>query len=232
MKKLLPIFALCLVSSAQAETLWSDFSLTYLNGSHYQVGDNERQVGTFEYVTGTTWGGAFLFVDRLESSNGDTETYGEFSPKFSLHKFKWEEQDISLAAAGTIEFGEGFTHYLYGLSIGTKPRFFNFLNAAFYRRNNDSGKDNWQMTLTWATPFELGETKWMFDGFLDWASAIPEQNQSATMNWTSQVKWDLAPYMGLKAPLYIGFEYAYWNSKFGIEGVDERNASFLLKWHF
>ncbi|GAA0368182.1 outer membrane protein OmpK [Bowmanella denitrificans] len=230
MKKLMPFIALSL--PVQAETLWSDFSLSYLNGSHYQVGDSDRQVATFEYATGTSWGGAFLFIDRLHSDNGDKETYGEFSPKFTLHEFAGTGWVKRLSAAATIEVGEEFTHYLYGAGIGLKPAGFNYLNVDLYRRNNDSGKDSWQTTITWAVPFKLASSQWLFDGFLDWSSAIGEQGTAASMNWTSQLKWNLTPYLGLKSPLYLGMEYAYWNNKYGIQGVHERNANLLIKWHF
>lgn len=230
MKKLMYLGLLAL--PAQADVLWSDFSLSYLNGSHYEVGDTDREVATFEYVTGTSWGGMFMFIDRLHSDNGDKETYGEFSPKFTLLEFDQSSWVKSISAASTIEIGEDFTHYLYGVGAGFKPVGFNYLNVDLYRRNNDSGKDNWQTTITWAVPFEVASSEWLFDGFLDWSSAIGEQGTAASMNWTSQLKWNLAPYVGLKSPLYVGMEYVFWNNKFGIQGVDERNANLLLKWHF
>ena len=73
----LGVLALPVSLNIQAKTLFSDFSVSYLNGSNYEVGDNKRQVVTFEHVAATTWGDSFTFVDRLESDNGDKEIYGE-----------------------------------------------------------------------------------------------------------------------------------------------------------
>ncbi len=44
-----------LSTSASAEQLWSSFSLSYLKGSDYEVGDNERQVVTIEHASGHSW---------------------------------------------------------------------------------------------------------------------------------------------------------------------------------
>jgi len=88
MFKSLLITLLCIASiTAQAKTVWSDFSVTYLKGNDYEVGDTDREVITLEYASGTTWGDTFMFFDRLKSSNGDVETYGEFSPRIKIKDY-------------------------------------------------------------------------------------------------------------------------------------------------
>ena len=66
--------------------------------------------------------------------------------------------------------------------------------------------------------------------FLDYSTA--SDTNAREMNFTSQIKWDLGPLIGATAPFYVGMEYAYWNNKFGIDGVNERNPCLLVKWHF
>ncbi|MDC2890385.1 hypothetical protein [Psychrosphaera algicola] len=69
---------------SMAKTKWSDFSLSYLKGSDYELGDNKREVISFEYANGSTWGDTFMFFDRLISDNGDVETYGEYNSRFHV----------------------------------------------------------------------------------------------------------------------------------------------------
>ena len=71
----------------------------------------------------------------------------------------------------------------------------------------------------------------LYDGFIDYASGISGVGP-ANLNFTSQLKLDLAPYFNLDSPLYIGVEYVYWRNKFYIDGVNEHNPNLLVKWHF
>ena len=231
-KSLLPLSLLFVVFSgaAQAKTLWSDYSLTYLKGDNYEVGDNKREVITFEYSSGTTWGDTFMFFDRLESDNGDTETYGEFSPRFKISDLEASFMK-NLYVATTIEIGDGFTNYLYGLGTDLVVPGFNFFQLNAYRRNNDAGDGSYQLTAAWAVP--IGPL--MYDGFMDYASGVDNTafgDTKPNMNLTSQLKYDVAPHLGLETKLYLGVEYVYWNNKFGIDGVDERNVNLLVKYHF
>jgi len=223
------IFSLILVSAlsstVSAKTLWSDFSATYLNGQNYQVGDSDRQVLTLEYATGTSWGDSFMFFDRLESDNGDTETYGEFSPRIRLTSL---DNGLLKAvyAAPAVEIGDGFTNYLVGLGADLALPGFNYFQLNAYHRNNEFTDGNFQITAVWAIP--VGPL--MYDGFMDWTNSV--DNSEASMNLTSQLKYDIAKYLSLDSKLYLGVEYVYWNNKFGIDGADERNVNLLVKYHF
>ncbi|MBR9868998.1 MAG: DUF5020 family protein [Oceanospirillales bacterium] len=228
------VIASTLSASASAEMLWSSFSLSYLNGSDYEVGDPDRQVVTVEHASGHSWGDNFFFLDRLESDNGNSENYMELSPRLSLSSLTGSDlsfgrvKDVFLA--GTWESGEGFDNVLAGAGVSLDLPGFKYFNANLYRANNDKSSDDTQLTLTWGLPFALSDAEFLYDGFIDWTTS--ESDKASEMNFTSQLKWNAGKLIGTNAPVYVGVEYAYWNNKFGIDGVDERNPALLLKWHF
>ncbi|PCI60435.1 MAG: nucleoside-binding protein [Gammaproteobacteria bacterium] len=217
-----------------AKTLWSDYSVTVLRGNNYEVGDSNRYVATFEYATGTTWGDSFMFIDRLISDNGDKEIYGEFSPRFKLSSMKNSFfQNIYLATTVEMEnfvadsgFSNSFTNYLVGIGTDLKIPHFNYFQINFYKRNNELDKSNYQTTLVWGIP--IGAL--YYDGYLDYSTST--NNAKASLNFTSQLKYDISPALGLSSKLYVGVEYVFWQNKFGISGVDEKNLNLLIKYHF
>lgn len=241
---LVGVFCLyCFSVQAFAAVEWQTFSFSYLNGNHYRLGDSERQVSTFEHAARTSWGDSFLFWDHLYSENGDNSDYGEWSPRFSFCKL-WsscvDSQGTNklvkdLLVSTTVEKGEGFTNFLYGLGVDLKVPGFKYFTVNAYRRMAEFKADNWQSTLTWGLPFSLGGQSFLYDGFLDWFNASPDQ--SASMNMTSQLKWNLGANMEMTNPLYVGIEYAYWVNKYGVKDsaalrTTEANINLLVKWHF
>ncbi|MGL1956113.1 MAG: nucleoside-binding protein [Colwellia sp.] len=230
MFKYLLITLLCLSSiTAQAKTVWSDFSLSYLKGSNYEVGDTDRDVVTFEYASGTTWGDTFMFFDRLESSNGDIETYGEFSPRIKIKDFN-DSFIKAVYFAPSVEMGPD-TNYLVGVGVDLNITAFDYFQVNTYFRNNEAGDSSEQLTFVWGLP--LGP--FYYDGFMDYATGVDNTAYGDTetqMNFTSQLKYNIASMLNLETKLYVGIEYAYWNNKFGIKDVDERNVNLLVKYHF
>ena len=105
-----------------------------------------------------------------------------------------------------------------------------YFNVSLYQRNNGEGlDDNTQITLVWAFP--IADGLFLYDGFLDATDEIG--TGASSLNFTSQIKWDIGKTALSMKPgkLFLGIEYAYWNNKFGLSGVDERATSLLLKWH-
>jgi nucleoside-specific outer membrane channel protein Tsx len=232
-KRILLIAAFTAMSiPAQAKTIWSDFSLSYLNGSSYEAGDTDREVYTFEHVSGTTWGSTFLFFDRLEFSNGDNETYGEFTPRIRISELDgfiknvYAVPSMEMGVFNSPGFSNSFTNYLYGVGVDLAVPHFDFFQASAFYRNNEFGDNNYQLTLVWGLP--LGPL--YYDGFMDWTTSTDQAESS--MNLTSQLKYDVAPHIGLDSKLFVGIEYVFWNNKFGIDGIDERNVNLLVKFHF
>lgn len=224
-----------IATPASAEMLWSTFSLSYLNGSQYEfTPTGDMQVLTIEHASGHSWGDNFLFIDRTMPKDGDSDHYGELSPRLSLGKISGSDlsfgpvKDVLLA--GTWEMGDGFDNFLYGVGFAFDIPGFKYFNANIYAVNNDTGHDdNEQLTLTWGYPFSIGSQEFLIDGFLDWSSAT--STDKSEMNFTPQIKWNAGKLMGLESPLYVGLEYAYWNNKYGTD-TDERAGSLLIKWHF
>lgn len=223
------VFLVGAVCSASAKTIWSDYSVTYLSGSNYEVGDDSRQVLTLEYASGTSWGDHFMFFDRLESDNGDVENYGEFSPRIKISDF--DNSFIkSIYFAPSVEMGPT-TNYLIGVGTDLNIPKFNYFQLNAYVRNNEDGDRSEQITLVWGLP--LGPL--YYDGFLDYATGVDNTMFGDTenqLNLTSQLKYNVASHLGLDTKLFIGLEYVYWVNKFGIDGLDEKNANFLVKFHF
>lgn len=224
---------------AHAKVLWQDFSVTALKGSNSRVDFPKRDIYTFEHVAGTSWGDSFLFVDHLRGGNGDRSNYAEWSPRLSIGKLSSSElsygpvKDVLIAS--TIEMSEFQTNYLYGLGFDLAVPGLSFTQLNLYLRQNEDKDDSWQATLVWGLPFTLFGQQWLYDGFLDWASA--SRDQSAQMNLTSQLKWSLSPVFDLESKLYLGVEYVYWLNKYGIKDsssfrTDESNVNLLLKWYF
>ena len=226
---------LIMTSLGNAEMLWGSFSLSYLKGNDYEVGDSNRQVLTVEHASGHNWGDNFFFMDRLKSENGSTSTYFELAPRISLsyltdHKLGFSIiKDLYIATTWESS-SAGFDNYLYGFGVALNVPGFKYINTNLYIANNDTANDDSQLTITWGLPFKISQSDFLYDGFLDWSSS--SDTNASELNFTSQLKWNLSKYAGTKSPLYIGIEYAYWRNKFGIQGVVEKNPCLLVKWHF
>lgn len=239
----LAILLLCVVVFSapplSAEVLWQDFRLTYLNGSHYRLGDPNRQVLTIEHAAATSWGDSFFFLDHMKSANGQHSNYAELQPRFSLGKNGWQLKpgglikDVLLASH--IEMSSQRTNLLYGVGLDLAVPGMKFTQLNFYRRNNEQLADNWQATLAWGAPFQLSGQAFLYDGFIDWASGSIDQQTN--FNWTSQFKWLASDMWQGKSQVWLGVEYVWWRHKFGVTDSPqlrshENNVNFLLKWHF
>ena len=224
--------AFCLLFIAQltyAETFVNDFSLSVLRGNNYELGDKDRTVATLEYLSVGTWGDVFFFYDHIHSDNGYKEDYMELQPRIKVIKNDNESHFLGAYVATQWEHSETADNFLIGPGFDFKFLSFQFLQLNFYYRNNEKIDNNFQITPVWAIPFEVGNSEWLFDGFIDWTSKSDDAESS--LNFTPQLKWNIGKEFGISRKLYLGIEYTYWKNKFGIKGVDENNANLLLKMH-
>ncbi len=236
-----------------AEVLWTNSSISYLYGEHYEVNyqpganDNIRTVITLENATGHSWGDSFFFLDQLRSAGNSDATYTEFSPRLSLGKlglFQTDEQALikDLLLSSTIEVSHydsqfrdnDFINVLYGVAVDLNLPGFRYFKTNVYYADNEDQQDDEQVTVTWALPFQLGGTSWLYDGYVDWSTGSRTHHPS--LNWTSQLKWDAGATWGEKNRLFLGIEYVHWDNKFGLKDkpfrTDERNVNLLVKYHF
>ncbi|MEL0628981.1 DUF5020 domain-containing protein [Psychromonas aquatilis] len=225
------------VHSASAEQIWSNFSLSLLTGNDYvdpfAKTEDDRNVFTFEHASGHTWGGTFLFVDRL--SNPD-DTYGEFSINPNIYSHDGFVKNVFVATQ--IEFSSGqsnFNNYLIGAGVSLDVPGATYFNVTYYRRIQDdlgiNRKDNNQLTVTWA--FNRGNFR--VDGFLDIVDGADTSfgDTEAGFNFTPQIKYNVGPFLGMNSGrLDLGIEYVYWKNKFGVKGQTENNPNLLVKWTF
>lgn len=229
--------------AASADMEWSDFSLSYLYGENYALTpDGRMSVVTVEHASGHSWGDNFLFVDRTMPRRGprggprggNASFYGELAPRLSLGKLSGNEIEFGpvrdVLAASTWEFGDGFNNYLFGAGVALAVPGFNYFNANVYRVLNDKIADDNQLTLTWAYPFRIGGSDFLIDGFMDWSSAA--STHASELLFVPQIKWNMGRYLSWETDFYVGMEYSYWNNKYGIKDVVQRDLSLLLKWHF
>ncbi|MCG8610261.1 MAG: hypothetical protein MI864_06965, partial [Pseudomonadales bacterium] len=107
---------------------------------------------------------------------------------------------------------------------------------AFFKTNisysvNDNVKDDIQLNVGYGVPFSLGEVDFMFDGYIDWSSA--ESDHASDFHFNPQLRVDVGKFVGItKSKLEVGFEYSYWNNKYGVKSSDTESAfSAIVKYH-
>lgn len=219
---------------ADSPLLFNLNSLTYQQGDHYRVVDHEQEIWTFEHLSVWTWGDLFFFYDDLHEQNANRSSYYyEWQPRLSLGKLTSWDFEIGpmrdLLIASTYERGsDGFNAWLLGIGMDWKiPGIDYFSSNLYYRDTEGLGGDTWQATLVWTIPFSILRFDFLFDGYTDIRG--DEGMAEADLNFNPQLKLDVGKIFGFPQILYGGIEYSYWNNKFGIDGIDERNVSGLLK---
>jgi len=227
-KTLLTLASAALLSSAaQAEQYWSDTSISILEGSSYSNAftgeDQDYTTMTLEHVSGHSWGGLFMFVDRQV---GDiTETYSEVSPKVSIAKFDGFVSGINAAMtyeSGSSQFAN-FDNYLYGIGLDLSIPGMNFASATFLRAFNDGEDDN-QITLTYGA----SSGNFNVDGYVDYSFDNAEGEDQLMIN--PQITYNVGPLLGISNKIKLGVEYFYWQNKIG-QTEDQNAVSLLLKAH-
>lgn len=240
------IATLLLPATVLAEQYWADNSLSFLYGGDYKNVPTDKtshaRTFTIEHASGHSWGKLFMFVDRIQDTQGDyRETYGELAPTIYLKQFD-DSFVKSINAAFMYEFGSSTTkapnagsfsqdNYLAGVSLSLNIPGMDFFDAGIYHAwNNNTFERNEDDQLTIAYGWHKGN--FIIDGFLDFTPSKGNGYNETELNFTPQISYDIAPQLGIKGKLKVGVEYSYWKNKFGLPNKEtQNNVSLLVKWH-
>lgn len=228
----------CSHTASAGSAEWSSTNVQYLYGTNYQLGDDTRSIVTLEHVNGWKYGDNFFFVDITnpdrQGTLTQTELYGELSPRLSLGKISGKDlafgpvKDVLITT--TLEMGEGFHNYLYGLAVDLNVPHVPVFQVNYYVRNEvmsntDTGN---QITLVWVAPFDVGGLSMTFEGFADYAWGVdPSEDNLVT---APRLLLDVGKFFGSPGTLQAGVEHQIWRNKFGIDGVDEDVTQAMVKW--
>lgn len=241
-------------NSSAGSAQWSSTNIQYLYGDNYQaidfdpvkgklVGvDNAASIITLEHVNGWKYGDNFFFVDITNPDRNDatapTSFYGEISPRLSFSKML--DADLStgiikdVLITTTMEVGEGFHNYLYGVAVDLDIPSVPVFQINYYIRNEitaatDTGS---QLTLVWLYPFSTGPIAWTFEGFLDYAWGLDSEEAPTEDNIVAgpRLLVDIGKFMDAEGTLQMGIEQQIWRNKYGINGIDEDVTQLMVKW--
>ena len=245
--------ALLAIPSQAADWLqWGNSEIQYLHGSNYQEPFNPKDVSqsviTVTHAHGWAYGRNFFFLDTLFTDGGQLSQinlYGEAYSTFSLNKISGHDWSFGvfkdIGATGGINLGEnmnsphsGTRAWLYGVTVDLNLPGFDYFNVDFLRMQIAEPTNigtSWQMTPVWKLPFEIGGTKWSFEGFADF---IGQKGNHAARQALAQpqLRLDLGDLWGNSHHLYLGIEYQYWHNKYGIKGLHDNVPQALLLWKF
>ena len=232
---------------AYAQSIWSDNSLSLLQGQNYSdFGNNnaKQTVMTLEHTSKHQWGGLFYFVDSTthhDRTTNNHDIYGEFSPALSLSYITGDSltagiiKDIKLA--GTYEFGGGshVNNYLLGFGLDWQLPGFDFFNTTLFHafNNNDFNlKDDQQLTIVWGAKLPISSLDVTLNGYIDWSSAASDHKADLHIN--PQLLVNISKALNIsQTKIEAGIEYSYWHNKYGNNGLaTENNISLITKWHF
>lgn len=237
MLKLISTFILyfLIISPAHANWLeWQSNNIQLLHGDGFLLSDeNEQTTFTFEHANGWKYGDNFFYIDHVFDTTD--EINAEWSPRLSLGKITGKDFSFGpitdVLIAGTWEKGRNFDAYLVGAGVDLDLPGFAFAQVNLYSRNNPDVVDTgWQVTTAWSRPFEIGNAKFSFDGYFDFA----DYEEGAVNFFTQpQLIYDLGHALGYQdGKGYIGLEWRYWENKFGVDDFDESVPQIMTKWVF
>lgn len=202
---------------------------------------------------------------RNHTGDDDTSWYGEISPRLSLGKILGKDFSFSIfdqnivvwkdtLLAITYERGRNSDlteSLLLGLGFDMDLSVFGIVGDRFeyfqinlYARNElndgagddpDRGFHDLQITVVAAYPLEIGQAKFLIDGFVDFVAGFGPQAQN--FHFSPQIKLDIGNFWGKPGVLYAGVDIDYWTNKFGLQDsdafdTDQFAASALVKFHF
>lgn len=231
--------------------LWSNSEIQYLNGVDFKEPGNPNAVSkstiTITHAHGWAYGRNFFFMDTLISTAGEASQinlYGEAYSTFSLGKISGLDLSYGVVKDFGVTVGvnlgenmdssrSGYRAWLYGVTVDLDLPGFEYFNIDFLRQRITETADigtSWQITPVWKVPFEIADTKWSFEGFVDFIG----RNHTAARQALAQpqLRLDIGDIWGDENHLFIGIEYQYWHNKYGIKGLHDNVPQALMLWKF
>lgn len=239
------LLSLALLASGWGPALAADWSATnvqLLHGSGYELASSEdATIITLEHASGWKYGDNFFFFDLFQPFDKDSAIYGEWHPRFSFGKLTGNDfsfgpvKDVLLATE--LNVGNQWRAYFYGVGFDLDIPHFAFFSVNFFLRkefNSQFGPtleyDSFQISPSWNLPFTLGEARFEFGGFLDYAGG--DGDFEANLLTAPQLLLDVGNFQDKPGSFYLGVEYQYWKNKYGVDGFDESVAQLMGKWVF
>lgn len=233
MKLILPFLASLIFfsTSEAAPPSWRASNFQVLFGNQYEIGPATRESITIEHASSWRWGESYFFTNVFNRRDVGTELYAEFYPRLSWQAVTGSRPtvpfltDMSLVAginAGNLPRQDPFTAYLAGIGFKFDAPMMDYLKLDLMAFKSDNIKTTGiQVSPIWGMQFELGRSRFLFKGFLDWQSHRATGGEETVLT-QPQLLLDIGHFYGHTNQFYAGVEYSYWYNKFGIDGVIER----------
>ena len=240
MLSLLTLLMLPSASAMAGAAVWSSTNVQLLYGSNYNTGlggDAERTIMTVEHANAWKYGDNFFFLDITnpnKSASTTTGLYAEFSPRFSLGAMTGKDLSLGIIKdfliTTTLEAGDGFHNYLYGIAADLNLPGFTFFQFNWYAVRDEVTADDKgsQVTLVWLVPFNIGGADMTFEGFADYAYGLDKSEDNLLT--APRLLIDVSKYFGAPGTLQAGVEYQIWRNQYGVDGQDEDVAQMMVKW--
>lgn len=236
---------------------WSLTTVQFLNGANNETIDFTLPGGpgagatqdtiTLEHVSSWKYGENYFFVDFYQRDNEDgseeTTVFGEYYSNFKLGKIFGKTEPIAgpltdVAIQVGTNWGNDIQWITYGLNT-----YWNIPGVAYFSLavaaiedtkgpvHQAGGDTGFQITPVWSVPFDIGNTKWQFNGFVDYISdrGLNTEDQILTQ---PKLLFDLGHTLfNDTGKLFVGIEYSYWKNKFGLDLPTERNPQLMIQWN-
>ena len=234
-----------------------------IKGTGEKGSEISTSIITFQHASSHSYGDNFFFVDhsRVKDNKVDhsrvkdnkTEVYGEWYSNFSLGAITGNDmsnglvRDIGLIAGLNFAPGADNIWALPGVRVALDLPGFAFANLDITGYNNittasdaDKEDSSYMVNLSWALPFQLGETSWSLEGHAEYiaardvvSSSGDKAEKEAWILAQPQLRFDMGEALGGEAGnFFVGLEYQYWQNKQGNKDVDESTVQLLTVWNF
>ena len=224
-------------SSSDSFIQWHSSNIQLLRGYDYELGSDERTIVTFEHANSWKYGDFFVFADNIWPDDGSSTYYIEPTLRFSLSKMTGEKMSFGIIKDVLISTQvekpkSQDTRKLAGVAFDLELPEFTFFKTNFFIRDNpDLSGDTYQVTLVWNRPFQIGNVRFLSEGFADFAGS--EGTTVAHQLIVPRFLVDLGDISGIeKNKLWMGVEWQYWHNKFGVDGVTESVVQLQAKYVF